>query len=48
VGIGLLALRTDTLFTPALKQGPEFLSIYLSICVWGGGINKAQQLSSGM
>ena len=31
MGIGSLALRTDTLFTPApLKKGPEFLSIYLS------------------
>ena len=29
MGIGLLALQTDTLFTPAPKLGPEFLSIYL-------------------
>jgi hypothetical protein len=28
LGIGLLALRTDTLFTPAPLKGPEFLSIY--------------------
>ena len=29
VGTGLLAFRTDTLFTPALEKGLEFLSIYL-------------------
>jgi hypothetical protein len=36
VGIGLLALRTDTLFTPAPKRDRSF---YLSIYVFHGSLN---------